>query len=209
MPEFIAKFFDPELTAYVIMASAVTLTLLFKAWGKSKGNTSAYGGDGGLNDIAISFIGTWLPARANRVIGGAQTFRAAWGARLFVGPILLGFLYVLDVDQFLAGASEGDQMITKVMVYGVAGLVMFQWIKLAFVVRVRIEDDTVTSFGHSLRPQSRSLRALTGVELDGDKKLLKINFANAEPLYTTRFISPRKEFIDFLEGHARANALTA
>lgn len=207
--EFLFNFLDPEYAAYMIMAIGLALTLIVRSWGKSKGKTSAYGGDGGLNDIAISFIGNWMPARANTVIGGAQTFRAAWGARLLVGPIMLGFLYILDINQFMEGASADEQRFTEVMVYGVAALVLFQWIKLAFFVRIRIEDDTITSFGHSMRPQSRNLQELTGVALDGEKKLLKLQFADAPPLYTTRFISPRKEFIALLENRIQANAMAA
>ena len=190
---------------YLVIGSALLGAFAFRAWGRSRGKTSVYASDTSLNDVALSLAGSLFDNSPDKVIGGAQTYRSTWGAKLLVLAVMLLVVFSFNIPAVIEGRSEAYNHMTTLVLTAAGLYVAFQWIMLAFVQRITVDGSTITSHGYALRPQSRQLDTLIDIQTHPEKRLLMLNFKGQPPIYAPRFLSQRANFVAEMEAHIRRN----
>ncbi|MBU2983089.1 hypothetical protein KO498_14855 [Lentibacter algarum] len=134
-----------------------------------------------------------------------QVFRPTWGARLLIPAVMLSILLIIDLSNMQISLTDGQTFVGKALLGITLFLALYQWIMLNFVCRIRLEGNTITSYGNSLFAQTRDLDGLSQVQTLHKEGLLKLTFHNAKPLYTMRYISQRDTFLALLNTHIARN----
>lgn len=189
----------------ISLGTAVLTAVLVSMWAKSKGRTSIFASDKGLEEVALSLIwgaGSTPPAKRD---DGFIELRPTMGVRLGA-PVIGAFVVcVTDLSPLLElfGLYEPSQQWWGYAAIWV--LLAFTAVQLNFVQRVTYRDDYIACIGVDPRPQVRDLSELVDISVHPKRPALVLTFARELPLYIPKFISHREAFLAEMERIAAEN----
>lgn len=199
---------DTLLLAVCGIGASVLLTIAFRLWKKSKGETSVFAQDDSLEDVGLSVLSAAFPSRATTE-DFRTVLRPPWGLRIG-GPILAALMLIyVDLTPLTESVGwalpEGARILKLVIGAGLA----YSTAMLLFVQRVAYDRREIRSYGIDPRPQTRQLSGLTGIEMHPKRPALVLSFADQPHLYIPKYLSDRETFIAEMRAIAAQNAHAA
>ena len=119
----------------------------------------------------------------------------------------LGVLWAIDIDTLTPDISDSDRQITQIVLWGAGIGILLHWVSILLLVKVVVDDHTITSHGMSFGPQTRPLSDLTGIAMEPKRKKLQLTFRNAKPILVPNHLSQRAEFIERMEAQITKNSM--